>query len=323
MTRPDRRLPSSSWLGGRVHDEQVSEGVRAGTCAALSDALDEPLAATAAVATTWLCLEQPGPWGREALTGSHLDPDLGAELARRTDAAGVRAQLIRRPGRHPDTGESGPRRVYLAHTRPGLGWLRDLALDDPADLLDLDFEGLAEGRHEGVGTATEDPILLVCTNGRRDRCCALWGRTLLDELQGRHAGSIWETTHTGGHRFAPAGVLLPSGYTYGRMTAGDAEAALSAAASGKLVTHSCRGRSTWSRAGQAAELAVREEIGEYLTDALEVEHSDAGTVVVAHRDGRRWAVSVEERELDPARPNSCGKADVHPTAWTVGDVRRL
>lgn len=310
-----------------MHDRQVSDSVAdqpgVGTCAALSERLGEPLAGTAAVATTWVCLEQPGPWGHAALTDSHLDADLGAELARRSEASGVRVQLIRSPGRHPDTGGAAPRRVYLADTRPGIGWLRRLRLHDPAELLDLDLDRLAAGEHDGTGEPLEEPVLLVCTNGRRDRCCALWGRALLEELRGRHVGSVWETTHTGGHRFAPAGVLLPSGYTYGRMTAADADAALSAAASGKVATHHCRGRSTWSQAGQAAELAVREEVGEYLTDALDVVRTEPERVVVAHRDGRHWSVPVHQHAPDPPRPNSCGKTGSRPTTWTVEGVHGL
>jgi hypothetical protein len=42
------------------------------TCTTLSSALAEPVAATAATARTWLLLEQPGPWGAQSLSASHL-----------------------------------------------------------------------------------------------------------------------------------------------------------------------------------------------------------------------------------------------------------
>lgn len=306
---------------GAVTDQQVSEA--GGTCSAVSAALREPLAGTAAVAATWVCLEQPGPWGREALVDSRLDTHLGAALARRGEESGVRIQLIRRPGRHPDTGDTRARRVYAAHTRPGASWLRELEIEDPAQLLDLDFERLALGHHDDAGRAVNAPVMLVCTNGRRDRCCALWGRALLDEIGGHHTGTVWETTHTGGHRFAPACVVLPSGYTYGRLGGTEAEAVLSAAAADKVVTGLCRGRSTWSRAGQAAELAVREEVGEYLAGTLTATDVATGLVRVEHRDGRGWDVHVREVTLHPARPNSCGKADSCPTAWTAEAVTPL
>src|SRR5689334_25354628 len=97
-------------------------------CSTLSGFAGEPLAGTAATATAWLCLEQPGPWGRDALLESHLDPDLGAELHRRAAGTGVRILLIRRPGKHADDHQPATRRVYLASTQPGASWL------EPADL---------------------------------------------------------------------------------------------------------------------------------------------------------------------------------------------
>ncbi|MDR7301020.1 sucrase ferredoxin [Haloactinomyces albus] len=304
-----------------------TETTGASRCAALSVALGEPLAGTAAAADTWLCLEQHGPWGRDALTQSHLDAELGAALAERADSSGVRVQLIRRPGRHPDAGDGGSRRIYLAHTRPGASWLRTAESTDPSELLALDFDRLADGKHDHWGDAVTDPVLLVCTNGKRDQCCAVRGRALIEELAGRHDGALWETTHTGGHRFAPAAVLLPSGYTYGRLDARHADAVLSAACADKVVTDHCRGRSCWDGAGQAAELAVREHAGEYLADALWVRDpapSEAeGRVRIAHRDGRQWAVAVQRRTLDPPRPNSCGKSAIRPVTWGAGDVSEL
>src|SRR4051794_41950750 len=67
---------------------------------------DSPVA-TASPAQRWLLIEQPGPWGREALAESRFDQSVVPELARRSRAEGVRLLLIRRPGdRLP---HSGPR----------------------------------------------------------------------------------------------------------------------------------------------------------------------------------------------------------------------
>ncbi len=57
-------------------------------CSAFSVRLGEPLAGTAPVTTAWLAIEQPGPWGARALTQSHLDAELGAELSRRAEGTG-------------------------------------------------------------------------------------------------------------------------------------------------------------------------------------------------------------------------------------------
>lgn len=298
-------------------------------CAALSELLGEPLAGSAARASTWLAIEQPGPYGKDALTESHLDPVVGAELARRTAGTGVRPQLIRRPGRHADPHVPGmPRQVLIAHTRPGATWQERVTVADPAELLDLDFAALGAGEAPGIGPRDESPVLLVCTNGRRDVCCALFGRPIVEALATRCPGAVWETTHTGGHRFAPTGVLLPTGYLYGRLDEAGAEDLLHRAGKGQLRLGGCRGRSSWSPAGQVAELTVRERIREERADAVTViadEEVAPGrrTVRVRIDDGTTWVVDALERELTPERRTSCAKAPVVPEAWTVERLERV
>lgn len=298
------------------------------TCSAASETHAEPLAGTAAVARAWLCLEQPGPWGHNAVVESRLDSELGRELSQRAETHGIRVQLMRRPGK-PDSRSDRSReshetrRVYLAHSAPETSWLRATTLTDPADLLDLDFERIAEGEHDGWGEPMPGPVLLVCTNGRRDQCCAVRGRAVAQELAQRHGEAVWETSHTGGHRFAPAGVVLPTGFTYGRLDADSSDAALAAASAGKVALDQCRGRSAWSRAGQAADIALREHLGETHCDAITVTSEAGDEVRLAHHDGRQWRVSVHQRELEPARPNSCGKQSGNPVAFLATDVREL
>lgn len=324
-------------------------------CSMLSARYDEPIAGSAATATTWLCIEQPGPYGADALVESHLDVELGGELAARAKGTGVRIQLIRRPGRHADAHPPatlpGGRRVFVAHTRPGATWLRAAVVEDPRSLLDLDLAALAAGEEPlEWGERATGPVLLVCSNGRRDLCCALVGRPLAGELARRHAadatvtathtaggaqggtgGTVWETTHTGGHRFAPTAVLLPTGYLYGRLDVDFAEHVLAEARAGRTVTERCRGRSTWSAPGQVAELAVRELTGDTDPDAVRPEPEEpevpgttgadtAGWQVRVVAGDRAWTVTGREETLRPDRKTSCAKAPLTPTAHVVTEI---
>ena len=77
---------------------------------------------------------------------------------------------------------------------------------------------------EGDGERNRDDRavgdLLLCTHGRRDRCCGSLGTALALELARDSDGAatfggtsvqLWRTSHTGGHRFAPTMILLPEG----------------------------------------------------------------------------------------------------------------
>jgi hypothetical protein len=271
-------------------------------CSVLSAGRGEPLAGSASVAATWLCVEQPGPWGRDALLESHLDTHVGRELVERARGTGVRTVLIRRPGSHPDRHRPVPRQVYLAHTTPGRSWLERATVADPKELLDLDFQAAGAGIPSGLGVLVTTPLLLMCTNGRRDVCCALRGRPIAEALAWEHPGQVWECTHLGGHRFSPTGLALPTGYSYGRLDVSTAQQLLS----NEVLIEYCRGRSTWPAPGQVAELAVRAAIDDRDPDTLLVEVASQTEVLVSHVDGRRWRVTVGEQVPDQWWPASCG-----------------
>ncbi|GAA0901712.1 sucrase ferredoxin [Streptomyces thermoalcalitolerans] len=296
-------------------------------CSTASRQLDEPPAATAPAATTWLLLEQPGPWGATALTSSHLDPAVGRALERAARGTGVRIALIRRPGHHPDRRTASARQVYAAHTVPGNVWLHSAMTAAPEQLLDLDFAALGQGDHHTFDATlqgaphTGDPLTLVCTNGKRDRCCALLGRPLAAELASSGVHGVWEVTHLGGHRFSPTVLVLPHGYAYGRAEAHTVKEVLHGVREGRVVLEGCRGRTAWERPGQAAELAVRQAVGEYRADVLSVVRTEGAVphweVTVAHADGRRWHVTVAQETARPPRPESCGASVLGEPAHMV------
>ncbi len=293
-----------------------------GSCSVQHDLAATPAWGTAMQARFWVALEQNGPWGRNAPTDSRLDPKLGARLAETISRAGGRFLLIRRPAARPGRGElTSPRMVFIGYAGAS-PWLLGGRIDDPAFLGGLDPDALGTGDRDAVHRsapwlAPADPVLLVCTNGRRDVCCAVRARPVVQALAITHPDSIWECSHTGGHRFAPTGVLLPWGRMLARLDASLGDAVLTAAAGGDLPVavlgpiHD-RGCSALSPPAQAAEAAVRQAVGEpSLTglSAAPLEHHEAERwlVTVRHTDGREWRVEVT-RESAPALADGCGKA---------------
>jgi hypothetical protein len=72
---------------------------------------------------------------------------------------------------------------------------------------------------EIVTNITRD--ILVCTHGSYDKCCARYGNSFyfhananISQLNVENV-RIWQSTHIGGHRFAPTAIDLPEGRYYG------------------------------------------------------------------------------------------------------------
>ncbi|WP_194834350.1 sucrase ferredoxin [Nocardia sp. XZ_19_369] len=280
-------------------------------------AVHTPLSGSATEVTGWLCIEHPGAWGRDVIGDEVLGPEITPELAVRTAAAHVRPTLIRRPGRNEFT---GTRTVLIASSRPTGSWCERFEITDLKQLLDVDLNLLA-GPPPGIGVPVADPLVLVCAHGKRDQCCALLGRPIAAELATKYPGQAWECSHTGGHRFAPALVLLPSGLTYGRLDAASAAEMVEAARRGAVSNTGLRGRSCYSPVEQVAEVAVRERVSAAVDD-LTVALDNDTAALVTHRDGRRWRVTVRTIAF-PARQPSCNAAPKAVTALAVDTIQAL
>lgn len=301
-------------------------------CSVIWDDAHASALGTAALAAFWVALEQNGPWGREAATQSRLDPGVGMTLDRSAREAGGRLILIRRPGAHPSGLEVSPHRVYLAGGLAARPWLLQADLDDPARLVRLPWAALSEGHLGAVQDAAPDfeqspsPVLLVCANSRRDVCCAVRGRPVALESSALRPGRVWECSHTGGHRFAPTGVLLPHGQTFARLTGTTAVGVVDAATRNEvprelLGTAYDRGRSHLSPPAQAAESVVRQQIQEPSMLALSTTaaafpgRDNTWQCRVSHVDGRHWDVVAVRGPGGQDRPESCGKPAVPTWAW--------
>jgi hypothetical protein len=299
------------------------------TCAGRARAHHEPRAGTASPAVGWLLVEQPGAWGRDALTASGLDPAIGAGLAAAAADLAVRVQTIRRPGGSAST--SSPRTVVLAHAGPS-PWVEVLHLADDEALLDLDPAVCLEPDPPGLGVGPENPLYLVCTHAKRDRCCATWGRPIADTLAALHPDAAWEASHIGGHRFAGNLVVLPEGLVYGGLDVASAVRAVDLYGAGRLDLDLLRGRAALPRPAQAAEILLRRDLDVDRIDAVEdvtVVDGDDGadgvaTVELTVADRGRWRAQVAKRPLGASYASSCDSDELEdPGRYELVDRRQV
>lgn len=270
-------------------------------CSARSQELGEPMIGSVDQRVRWLLVEDRSAWGEKAVREV-----LGAELEAAARERGMRLLLIRR--REGDPASDAVRRAFLVDTEAGSMAVRSVSsLDELPALLDLP---VAE-----FGAQLADPILLVCTNGKRDACCALRGRALVTSLAPDHGERLWECTHLGGHRFAPNLVCLPGGILYGRVAPADGPRLADAYLDGRMDPALLRGRSAWPAPAQVAELALRQATGlDGVADvklvAADVDGDAARVTLVAAGITHRYALRAEVgkprliscRANEPERP---------------------
>lgn len=208
------------------------------------------MAGTAPPTRRWLLLEHPGPWRIDAIAGAGIDPDVLSILLARA-GSDTRVLLVRRPGR---IDREAPRSWILAGldidtiTGP---WRHDNDLLDAAAAL----------AGASPGAARSQPVVLVCTHGVHDVCCALRGRPVAAALASRWPELVWECSHIGGDRFASNVVVLPDGFYYGNLDPESALTTVEAHLGGTVLPDRLRGMARFVPPVQAAVIAAYQHYG--------------------------------------------------------------
>ena len=276
-------------------------------CSALAEELDELMAGSVDQRRRWLLVEDRSAWGEKAVRDV-----LGADAERRAKAAGTRLLLIRR--REGDPAADRSRRALLVDVERGEMTARTIS-----DVGELD--GLLDAPLSAFGEPVAEPLFLVCTNGKRDACCALRGRALMTALAERHAALTWECTHLGGHRFAGNLVCLPHGIVYGRVAAEDGPRLVDLYLAGRVDASLLRGRSAWSAPAQVAEVWLRVRLGlDGIADvelvSADVRGQEASVELRTSGEVHRLALAAEHQA--PPRPISCRADELEqPLHWRV------
>jgi hypothetical protein len=268
-------------------------------CSFVADAADDPLEGTGPPADRWFVVEHAGPWGRVPLTQSGIRRGAVAAISAWSTAGNGRVVLVRRPGR---TAGNGSRRWFRVDSRPGHESVRTGSFVDESELVTA---------VDAPGAPYPGPLFLVCSHGRHDTCCAVRGRPVAAALAAADPHAVWESSHIGGCRFAPAVVLLPHGFVLGRVPPAGAPDVLQAYREGELDPRYVRGRSAFAPAVQAAQHHARAATGALGVDALRPVH-------VAGEDqpggAVRWRIELadpgcevvlRERRVAAGRPLTC------------------
>jgi len=184
------------------------------------------------------------------------------------------------------------------------------------------------GIDRGTTPHVVPPTFLVCTQGSHDVCCGESGVALADEIQASRSDYVVRrVSHTGGHRFAPTLLALPTGrmWAFADLDLVDRVATATTTAH----DHVHRARGWWgAKVGpaQVAENAVRSERPDLATVPASVQALDAGDDQPDHRfevtvGELTWQVDVRvDRTVPSIACESAGGLPAKPGrefAWTI------
>jgi hypothetical protein len=225
-------------------------------CSELSRGAAEKTFGTASVGNVWLLIEYPYGWGFEALTDSNLSPAVKEYLNRFLKTVPRSRVLFIKQERK----ESGERSVFVVRCRERNASVAQLGISDYEQLTGIEMASIAAGELPGSVSLSDRPLYLVCTHGRRDKCCAKFGYPLYKTLRAR-SPSVWQSSHVGGDRFAANLVCFPHGLFYAHVTEETSHRVVQEYEERHVLLDKYRGRACYSYPVQAAEYFIRKEAG--------------------------------------------------------------
>lgn len=289
-------------------------------CACESLALGDPLAGSAAHAERNLLLSWPrAKWQRNLRQASDMPDEVTTRLKAIAEA-GRRVNLIHR--------RSQPSKYHCLYLMPENIRYEVAREELPTFLAALQQD---EPLAHWEACRPNGPVLLCCTHGKRDKCCAKFGfaayKALADTVDSQELPfEVWESTHLGGCRLAASAVVFPALHKYGRIAPEDAPFLLAREMAGRPYLPCYRGDSRLSPMQQCAQvaalkwLAARGIEGEVSVAQPNDEHeASQGWLTIQWRDGNntgQLAVYCEPRIL--RRYDTCADLDaVSPSASQV------
>lgn len=262
-------------------------GVDDRRCADVCLASGERLIGTATRVDVWFFIEYPDAWRAKAIDDNDLAAGVNDWIAATVDAYAAQAvkarpQFIRQARRDAD-------RVRLMVLDAGKMASLDLENHDALTAVDVPALELEQ---------VDAPVYFVCTNGLRDNCCSLYGMPLYRRLFDLVGARAWQTSHVGGHRYAPNVLVAPTGELFGRVFSDEAAAFVTAVDAGDSPQQYLRGQTGLDAFAQVATAAFG--------SGSRVERIDGQTVEVRTENGIEKVVVCESDDSYEVIP-SCGK----------------
>lgn len=218
--------------------------------------IDQAIYGTASAETTvWFLLEYTQPWTVKAVEDNTLPTAVQNFLGQQIDTIPQsRLVFIKKSSKRPK-----PLTFYVAISNEDQQTLYKWELASYSDLLTIDLTAVASGAAHFSDHICHDNLFLVCTNGKRDQCCAKFGLPIFNSMAERDPQNTWQCTHIGGHRYAPVVGVFPAGLYYRVVDTAAGDTLIEQTTKANILLDGYRGRTCYTGVAQAADYFLREQ----------------------------------------------------------------
>jgi hypothetical protein len=293
-------------------------------CSVLSREASEQPFGTASTADAWLLLEYSSAWGARAFQESHLTAAVKTHLKNALQTVPRSRLLFIKQERESTDYVS----LFIVRSTETNASITRIKLTGYERLLDLNLEAMLRGEQSAGGESWRRPLFLVCTHGRRDKCCAKFGYALYKSLRADAGDDVWQSSHVGGDRFAANLICFPHGLFYAHVTPDAGRQIISQYNQQTLSLNNYRGRCCYPSPIQAAEFFLRSESG--LSGINDVRFLDYVPITGNHwlvrflsqQAGRTYEIQLKSRLSEFQNPLTCQSGEAKRVVqYSLSDYR--
>jgi hypothetical protein len=274
-----------------------------------------PLIGTATRGDIWFLLENYQRWGAKAFEESSLPQEVKDHIrAAQPPDIEIRILLIKQDRFQQREGF----RFFVGQTHPLKPRLYEYQLNDYADILNIDLSPLAAGHPGDPAHLRTEPLYLVCTNGKRDQCCSIYGPEIYQAMNAEAGHAVWQSSHIGGHNQAPIMLFFPHGLNYAHATPSEVLRLMRTYQQGKIGLHPYRGRVCFDPPVQAAEHFWRQQTGNLDLPGIQIDSvteisPNEWSITVSGTDGENAiSMQIHRQVSDYEIPITCTRKKTAP-----------
>lgn len=295
-------------------------------CSALSREVSEQHFGTASTADAWLLLEYSSAWGARAFQDSQLTMAVKLHLTKALNSV-PRARLLFIKQERKSLSDLS---LFIVRSTEADASIAKVKLNDYEQLLTVDLAAIMTGNQSARIEPWGRPLFLVCTHGKRDKCCAKFGYALYKSLRADAGDDVWQSSHVGGDRFAANLVCFPHGFFYAHVTPDAGDQIISQYNQQAVSLTNYRGRCCYPSAIQAAEFFLRSET--QLCGINDVRFLDFVPIAGNHwlvrfksqRDDQTHEVYLKSQLSEFQNPLTChAREEKHVVQYSLSDYRVL
>ncbi len=295
-------------------------------CSALSREASEQPFGTASTADAWLLLEYSAAWGARAFQESQLTRAVKAHLKKALQSVPRSRLLFIKRERETRSHLS----LFTVRSTETDASIARVELTDYEQLLNVNLAAILAGEQSAGGERWERPLFLVCTHGKRDKCCAKFGYALYKSLRVDAGDDVWQSSHVGGDRFAANLICFPHGFFYAHVTADAGRQIISQYSQQTVSLNNYRGRCCYPSPIQAAEFFLRSESG--LSGINDVRFLDYVPITGNHwrvrflspQGGQTYEVYLKSQLSEFQNPLTCqAREEKQVVQYSLSDYRVL